>query len=608
MMPPLFVSCSLESPISAFRQTVWVYVPCVIPCGCLCGVGTVCSMYRYTADLLTLASRRAMSSPPSVDGWSHIQCPMVESEWDQCLSNHPDKAYSAYLLQGIREGFRIGYCYGMSTCRSAVTNMQSATVRPEVISSFLEAELHAGRVFGPVDLELANTVQVNRFGLVPKGHQPGKWRLIVDLSSPKGGSVNDGIEPSLCRLHYTSVDEACVKVTAKGQGAMLAKFDVEGAFRTVSVHLDDRWLLGMQWDGHIYVDKVLPFGLRSAPKLYNAIADALLWILERSDEVEAIHYLDDFLLFGAPDSRQCEQALTKALSRCQALGVPVASRKTEGPSTVLIFLGVELDSNTMTVRLPAPKLDRLRREILRWEGRKSCTKRELLSIIGLLQHACSVIKPGRSFLRQMIELSKCVHELHYRVRLNAGWNGACPMSSLGHQKPQVTLTSDASGSWGCGASTSNGEWFQLQWPGSWDGIHITAKELLPIVVGAAVWGSVWEGSTVLCLCDNAAVVAIVNSGRSKMDRAMHLMRCLSFFLARWGISLVCRHVPGSLNGAADALSQNAFPSFQRLVPGASITPTVIPDNLLQCLVLGTPDWTKLDWIAATDVTITQIRG
>ncbi len=88
-------------------------------------------MYRYTADLLTLASRRAMS-PPSVDGWSHIQCPMVEGEWDQCLSNHPDKAYSAYLLQGIREGFRIGYCYGMSTCRRTVTNMQSATVRPEV--------------------------------------------------------------------------------------------------------------------------------------------------------------------------------------------------------------------------------------------------------------------------------------------------------------------------------------------------------------------------------------------------------------------------------------------------------------------------------------------
>ena len=159
--------------------------------------------------------------------------------------------------------------------------MQSATVRPEVISSFLEVELRAGRVLGPVEHELARVMQVNRFGLVPKGHQSSKWRLIVDLSSPKGFSVNDRIEPSLCSVHYTSVDEACERVVAKGRGAMLAKFDAEGAFRTVPVHPDDRWLLGMQWEGQVYIDKVLPFGLRSAPKLYNAVADALLWILER---------------------------------------------------------------------------------------------------------------------------------------------------------------------------------------------------------------------------------------------------------------------------------------------------------------------------------------
>ena len=64
----------------------------------------------------------------------------------------------------------------------------------------------------------------------------------------------------------------------------------------------------------------------------------------------------------------------------------------------------------------------------------------------------------------------------------------------------------------------------------WSGIHITVKELLPIVFGVAIWGSRWKGLTVLCRCDNAAVVSIVNSGRSRMDRVMHLMRCLSFFL------------------------------------------------------------------------------
>ena len=161
------------------------------------------------------------------------------------------------------------------------------------------------------------------------------------------------------------------------------------------------------------------------------------------------------------------------------------------------------------------------------------------------------------------------------VRLNVGfrsdlrwwscflpiWNRSCQLSSVVPGAPTVVLTSDASGSWGCVAYTSDSWWFQLRLPESWRDTHITVKELLPIVIGAAVWGSTWRGLTVSCRCDNAAVVAIVNSGRSKVEKVMHLMRCLSFFLARWEVSLVCCHTPGILNGVADALSRDALSSF-----------------------------------------------
>ena len=78
------------------------------------------------------------------------------------------------------------------------------------------------------------------------------------------------------------------------------------------------------------MDKVLPLGLRSAPKLYNALADALLWIVSQ-DQVDGIHYLDDCLLFGAPNTSG--DSLHRALGRCASLGVPVAPGKTEGPTT-----------------------------------------------------------------------------------------------------------------------------------------------------------------------------------------------------------------------------------------------------------------------------------
>ena len=120
------------------------------------------------------------------------------------------------------------------------------------------------------------------------------------MSHPKRASVNDGIKSELCSLSYTSVDAAVRIITAMGPGVLPAKFDIESAYRLIPVHPDDRPLLGMMWREKLYVDTALPFGLRSAPKIFNAVADALQWIMERNGVPELLHYLDYFLIFGVP--------------------------------------------------------------------------------------------------------------------------------------------------------------------------------------------------------------------------------------------------------------------------------------------------------------------
>ena len=110
--------------------------------------------------------------------------------------------------------------------------------------------------------------------------------------------------------------------------------------------------------------------------------------------------------------------MTTAIASCNKLGVPLALDKLLGPSTVLPFLGIELDSATMELCLPADKLHNLQSLIKSWQGRKSCTKRELLSLIGHLQHAGKVVKPGRTFVRCMIDLATTAKELHHHIRLN----------------------------------------------------------------------------------------------------------------------------------------------------------------------------------------------
>ena len=190
------------------------------------------------------------------------------------LRKHPDARLKDYVLRGIREGFRVGYDYRKHRCRKVKDNLRSALEHPDVVRKFIGEECAEGRLLGPFSPDSLPSVQVNRFGVIPKS-TPGKWRLILDLSSPEGHSINNGIDPELCSLSYVSADDAAHAVAKLGRGAGLAKVDIKSAYRMVPVHPEDRMLLGMIWEGALYVDTTLPFGLRSAPKIFNTLADTL---------------------------------------------------------------------------------------------------------------------------------------------------------------------------------------------------------------------------------------------------------------------------------------------------------------------------------------------
>ena len=315
------------------------------------------------------------------------------------------------------------------------------------------------------------------------------------------------------------------------------------------------------------------------------------------------------MLFGVPGTPQCSQALQLAMDWCNRLGVPIAESKTEGPAETITFLGIELDTLKGELWLPEEKWRRLQKEIRQWRDRRSCTKRELLSLIDQLQRACCVVQPGKTFLRRMINLSTKAKRLHHNIRLNKcfksdlswwslflpTWNGVGMMAGIVRSAVTTILTSDASGSWGCGAYTSTGEWFMLQWPYSWKGVHITVKELLPLVMGVALWGRRWSNGSVLCRGDNAAVVAIIKSGWCKDELAMNLLQCLFFWLATHQVKIVGEYIPGTHNGPADALSRNNISSFMSQVPYAGQQPSEVPQELVELLLTRRPDWTSQSW-------------
>ncbi len=145
--------------------------------------------YRYTADLLALENINPQhnrdSSPSRVYGF------LPEDAWNRYLLSHPDRAFAGYLRRGIRYGFRIGFSPA-SNIKHITRNHQSVADNPTTVRSYIAKEVEGNKLTAAPP---RCGVHTSPIGIIPKPHQPGKFRLIVDLSAPSGYSVNDGIPP-----------------------------------------------------------------------------------------------------------------------------------------------------------------------------------------------------------------------------------------------------------------------------------------------------------------------------------------------------------------------------------------------------------------------------
>ena len=270
----------------------------------------------------------------------------------------------------------------------------------------------------------------------------------------------------------------------------------------------------------------------------------------------------------------------------------------------MTFLGILIDSHLFQLRLPQDKLARLRGLVQFWQGKKSCTRKELESFVGQLAHAATVIRPGRIFLRHLFALLSGVSNPRHFIRLNLSvradlqwwacflqlWNGS---SFFPPPVPSIHIYSDAAGSFGCGAVDHQRGWFQVSWPASWSAVSIAVQEFVPVVIAAALWGPEWSGQHICFHSDNMAVVSIVNKRTTKHPSLNNFLRCLFFYSAFYKFHFSAAHIPGKANVAADAISRDQLHVFHSLAP--QVQQLAVPLAIQNLLILKTPDWSSSSW-------------
>ena len=95
---------------------------------------------------------------------------------------------------------------------------------------------------------------------------------------------------------------------------------------------------------------------------------------------------------------------------CTMIGIPLAAVKAFESARIMDFIGITLDAERMEAHLPDDKIIRMRQLLLEFQNKTTCTLKQLLSLLGLLNFACSVIRPGRAFFRRIfpLELKSCI--------------------------------------------------------------------------------------------------------------------------------------------------------------------------------------------------------
>lgn len=424
---------------------------------------------------------------------------------------------------------------------------------------------------------------VHALGAVSK--PDGGIRPITDCSRPLDIAVNNFSSSLFENFHYMSVGDVTKNLCYKD---FMSVIDIKSAYRAVPIKPDHRKYVGFKWelDGEesFFHDNRLCFGLRTGPFQFNKISSFVAKTLHELHGITIVQYLDDFFCSGHCFST-CQLAQNAVINLLRYLGFYISWKKVSPPSQITTYLGIEIDSLAMELRLPKGKLEKLKLLLSDVETLSSIDRKSLEKLTGYLAHCATIIRGGRLFCRRLYDPYKVMHskclkriripasakaDIHWWCRFAEHFNGK---SAISNPPCEFSLFSDSSFS-GYGAHMA-GDWILGTWS-STDSIelnnccdhigphpdlppqesrNINTLEMWPVLVGLQRWAAYFSGKTITLYIDNTQVKHMIINSSSSNETCMEWLRQIFWTCIKHNIHLNPVYISSTDNFLADALSR-----------------------------------------------------
>ena len=549
-----------------------------------------------------------------------------------------DKTLLESICSDLVEGADIG-CKGHFRMPSRSTNAPSSFEFGPHVSDAIADWITKGFAFGPVDeKDVPTDAKIN--GIMCKQKPNGSVRIILNLSSPLGNSVNEGIDERDFPATMSSTNKWLRVLNRAGRGCKMVKVDWSDAYKHVAVRDQDLDLQWFSWLGKFFCELCLIFGSKSSVGLYDRLAKVVLFIVCRESGMPlhmVCQHLDDCAAAAPMDSSLILAFDEVFMEVADLLGIKLAPRddpeKSFGPSTTGIVFGVKYDTVSWSWTIPKEKLLRILHQLQEGIQADWVNQEYLMSVAGRIINIRPLVPMGRFHIDHIIRAAGVTQDKSHRARVTPElraqlgfWlvmlracDGNVSIPDPDERPPSwaIEFFTDASGGGfgpdglrsgrGVGA-VAHGWWAYVPWssticrgPLCADGRRLNRKmsalELVGPLLVISSGFALCKGNPVKVWVDNAGSVGIWRKGYSTTCAlSTTLVKAIAAVASGLGCWLEIVKITRCSNAGADmadALSKADFGRFWGLndVAGfrCGVEPAWVPVNLLAWLEAPCPD-------------------